>query len=114
MGGNSGGGGNGGRSGGGGQSEAPKSTLTPQQIGTAQGKLATIIESTLNDKYGDSKLTSYQANSLNFLASNAGRKTPLSEKQAAWMGKLAREAAQHNPKLGQSYLGEKVLKQVGL
>lgn len=109
-----GGGGRPGRTGGGETTESPKSTLTPQQIGTAQGKLAVIIENTLNDKYGDRKLTAYQANSLNFLSSNAGRKTPLSEKQAAWMGKLAREAAQHNPKLAQSYLGEKVLRSVGL
>jgi len=124
MGGGSGGSGSGGRSGGGGGSTngdagqpgevvRQANKLSDAQIGTAQGKVASIVESTLAAKWSG-KLTSYQANSLNFLAEQRGRKTPLTEKQAAWMGKLAREAAQYNPKLGQSYLNEKILKQIGL
>lgn len=118
MGGGSGGSGSGGRSGGGGSSgggstEPAKSTLTPQQIGTAQGKIAGVVEGQLAEKWGG-KLTSYQASSLNFLADQKSRKTPLTEKQAAWMGKLAREAAKGNEKLAKSYLSEKVLNQIGL
>jgi hypothetical protein len=87
--------------------------LKPEQVARAQGKIAGLVENTLADKWSG-KLTSYQSNSLNFLSEQASRKSPLSEKQANWMGKLAREAATHNPNLGKSYLSEKVLTQIGL
>lgn len=100
-----------GGSGGGGRS----GRLSAAQIGTAQGKVASITASILEREWGLSS-NPYHEKSLEFLRDQAGRKTPVTEKQANWMRKLAADAAKSKNATATAkvYLSEKVLKQIGL